>query len=98
MDLHDTTLLTGNSTKQWAAARHLLVPIRPQLQKGAQLASFGLSPNHSVRFPDSASFVASVFQAFIGDFRPKLLQFRCRRLVGVFFGIIGRPRHLSVSH
>jgi hypothetical protein len=26
-----------------------------------------------VRFPDSAGFVASVFQAFVGDFRPKLL-------------------------
>src|SRR5277367_3733351 len=32
-------------------------------------ASLWIAP---LRFPDGATFVASVFQAFIGDFRPKL--------------------------
>jgi hypothetical protein len=40
--------------------------------QAAQLASFGLSRDHSVRFPDSPRFVASVFQTYVGDFRPKL--------------------------
>ena len=40
--------------------------------EATQSGWFGLPRDHSVRFPDSAGFVASVFQAFVGDFRPKL--------------------------
>jgi hypothetical protein len=42
------------------------------------LAAFRLSRDHGVRFADGAGFVAGVFQAFVGDFRPKLFEFlRC---------------------
>jgi hypothetical protein len=37
------------------------------------LAGFCLTRNHGVRFPDCAAFVTCSFQAFVGDFRPKLL-------------------------
>jgi hypothetical protein len=55
---------------------------------------FRLPRDHSVRFPDSAAFVAGSFQGFIGDFRPKLSQRPRCRLVRVPFGIIRSPRHL----
>jgi hypothetical protein len=38
----------------------------------AMLGSLRLSGDHSVRLAYSAGFVAGVFQAFIGDFRPEL--------------------------
>jgi len=37
------------------------------------VAGFRTPRDHSVRFPDSAAFVAGSFQAFVGDFRPELL-------------------------
>jgi hypothetical protein len=58
------------------------------------LAGVRLPRDHSVRFPDSAAFVASSFQGFVGDFRPELFQRRRCRLMRVPFGIIRRPRHL----
>jgi hypothetical protein len=59
----------------------------------AWLTALRLSRDHSVRFPDGASFVASVFQALVGDLRPKLFQSLGCRLVRVAFGLIGGPRH-----
>jgi hypothetical protein len=52
------------------------------------LTGFGPPRDHSVRFPDSAAFVAGSFQAFVGDFCPELLQLRRCRLVRVPFGVI----------
>ena len=49
--------------------------------------------NHSVRFPDRATFVAGSCQAFVGDFRPQLFQRSRCRLVRMPFGIIRSPRH-----
>jgi hypothetical protein len=57
------------------------------------LTALRLSRDHSVRFPDGASFVASVFQALVSDFRPTLFQSLGCRFVRVPFGIIGGPRH-----
>ena len=43
------------------------------------VAGFCLPRDHGFRFPDRATFVAGSFQAFVGEFRPKLLQLpRCR--------------------
>ena len=61
------------------------------------LAACELSRDHSVRFPDRAAFVTGVFQAFVGDLRPKRFQCRCCRLVRMTFGIIRGPRHRLVS-
>jgi len=52
------------------------------------LTGFGPPRNHSVRFPNSAAFVAGSFQAFVGDFCPELLQLPRCRLVRVPFGVI----------
>jgi hypothetical protein len=38
----------------------------------ASLASFRLPRDYDIRLPDSAAFIAGAFQAFVGDFRPKL--------------------------
>lgn len=61
------------------------------------VAGFRLSPDHSVRFPDSAAFVAGSFQAFVGDFRPEFFELPRGRLVCVPFGVIRSPRHWSGS-
>jgi hypothetical protein len=58
-------------------------------------ACFSLPRHHSVCFPDGAAFIAGSFQAFIGDFHPKLFKRSRRRLVGVPFGVIRCPRHLT---
>ena len=60
----------------------------PSTRFAPLVAGFRLPRDHSVRFPDSAAFVASSFQAFVGDFRPELLECRCCRLVRVTFGIV----------
>lgn len=57
------------------------------------LTTLRLSRDHSVRFPDGASFVASVFQALVSDFRPKLFQSVGCRFVRVPFGFVRGPRH-----
>ena len=58
-------------------------------------ASFSLPRDHSVCFPDGATFVAGSFQAFVGDFRPELFERARRRFVRVPFGVIRCPRHLT---
>ena len=37
------------------------------------VAGFRTPRDNSVRFSDSAAFIAGSFQAFVGDFRPELL-------------------------
>ena len=59
------------------------------------VVGFRLPCDHSVRFADSAAFVAGLFQAVIGDFRPELFQRPRCRLVRVPFGVIRCPRHLT---
>jgi hypothetical protein len=49
--------------------------------------------DHSVRFPDSAPFVAGSFQAFVGDFRPQLFQRPRGRFVRMPFGVTRSPWH-----
>jgi len=71
------------------------------VRRGHQVARFAplvgvfrLPRDHSVRFSDSAAFVAGSFQGFVGDFRPELFQRRRCGLVRVPFGIIRSPRRL----
>jgi hypothetical protein len=56
---------------------------------------FSLPRDHSVCFSDGATFVAGSFQAFVGDFRPKLFKHARRRFVRVPFGVIWCPRHFD---
>jgi len=63
----------------------------------ARLARLCLSGDHRVCFPDSAALIARSFQAFIGNFRPELLQLCGCRFVGVPFSIIRSPWHLGGS-
>ena len=49
----------------------------------ALLTFSGLPCDDRVRLTDRLAFVAKPLQSFVGDFGPKLLQLRCRRLVGV---------------
>ncbi len=58
-------------------------------------AVFCVPRDHGVRFPDRAAFVASSFEAFVGDFCPKLFQRSRCRLVRMPFGVVRSPRHLS---
>jgi hypothetical protein len=62
------------------------------------VAGVGLPRDNSVRFPDRSGFVAGSFQAFVGDFGPKLLQRPRCRLVRMSFGVVLSPRHLGGSH
>jgi hypothetical protein len=39
------------------------------------------------------AFVTGFFQALVGDFRPKLSQLSCHRLVRMLFGVVWCPRH-----
>jgi hypothetical protein len=68
------------------------------LQQAARFSALIAGPrDHSVRFPNSAAFVAGSLQGIVGDFRPKLFQRPRSRLVRVPFGIIRSPRHRSGS-
>ena len=62
------------------------------------MAGFSLPRDHGVGFTDSTTFVAVSLQAFVGDFRPKLFEFRRRRLVRVPFGFIRSPGHFFSSY
>ncbi len=60
---------------------------------GCRSVVFGSLGDYRVRLSDSAALVASFFQAFIGDFRPQILQRRGACLVRVFFRVVRCPWH-----
>jgi GMC oxidoreductase len=81
----------------------------PGLQVSTRTAAAGAAPRYyeqarwsavirlpgddRVRLPDRAAFVANPFQGVVGDFCPKLLKRRRRRLARVPLGVIRGPRH-----
>jgi len=60
------------------------------------LAVFCLPRDHGVCFSDHATFVAGSFEAFVGDFCPKLFQRPRCCFVRMPFGVVRSPRHLSM--
>ena len=59
------------------------------------LMLFGLSADHSVRFPDGTTLVGRSFQSFVGNFRPQLPEGRGCRLVRVPFSVVWSPWHVQ---